>query len=128
MIVRVLLGVFEASVAPSLANGKALHEVRGDWLRDKVSDVEDGSYIVVLVPFQVASLMIVRVLLGVFEASVAPSLILITGMWWTKPEPNILANGKALHEVRGDWLRDKVSDVEDGSYIVVLPLVKAMPL
>jgi uncharacterized membrane protein len=29
------------------------HEVRGDWLRDKVSDVEDGSYIVVLVPFQV---------------------------------------------------------------------------
>ncbi|KAJ5981894.1 hypothetical protein N7522_013522 [Penicillium canescens] len=33
-----------------------------------------------------ASLMIVRILLGVFEASVAPSLILITGMWWTKPE------------------------------------------
>ncbi|KAL2871451.1 major facilitator superfamily domain-containing protein [Aspergillus lucknowensis] len=33
-----------------------------------------------------ASLMVVRVLLGVFEASVAPSLILITGMWWTKPE------------------------------------------
>ncbi|KAI9926952.1 hypothetical protein ASPWEDRAFT_165275 [Aspergillus wentii DTO 134E9] len=32
------------------------------------------------------SLMIVRVLLGVFEASVAPALILITGMWWTKPE------------------------------------------
>jgi MFS family permease len=33
-----------------------------------------------------ASLMVVRVLLGVFEASVAPALILITGMWWTKPE------------------------------------------
>jgi MFS family permease len=33
-----------------------------------------------------ASLMVVRILLGVFEASVAPSLILITGMWWTKPE------------------------------------------
>ncbi|OGE49964.1 hypothetical protein PENARI_c019G06888 [Penicillium arizonense] len=33
-----------------------------------------------------ASLMIVRILLGAFEASVAPSLILITGMWWTKPE------------------------------------------
>jgi MFS family permease len=33
-----------------------------------------------------ASLMVVRVLLGIFEASVAPSLILITGMWWTKPE------------------------------------------
>ncbi|KAL1968328.1 hypothetical protein VTN77DRAFT_1857 [Rasamsonia byssochlamydoides] len=33
-----------------------------------------------------ASLMVVRVLLGVFEASVAPSLVLITGMWWTKPE------------------------------------------
>jgi MFS family permease len=32
------------------------------------------------------SLMIVRALLGVFEACVAPSLILITGMWWTKPE------------------------------------------
>jgi len=32
------------------------------------------------------ALMIVRVLLGVFEASVAPSLILITGMWYTKPE------------------------------------------
>lgn len=32
------------------------------------------------------SLMIVRALLGVFEASVAPALILITGMWWTKPE------------------------------------------
>jgi len=30
--------------------------------------------------------MIVRVLLGVFEASVAPSLILISGMWWTKGE------------------------------------------
>lgn len=30
--------------------------------------------------------MIVRVLLGVFEASVAPSLILITGMWYTKSE------------------------------------------
>ncbi|QKX58986.1 uncharacterized protein TRUGW13939_06114 [Talaromyces rugulosus] len=33
-----------------------------------------------------ASLMVVRVLLGMFEASVAPALILITGMWWTKPE------------------------------------------
>ncbi|SCU79366.1 LADA_0B00188g1_1 [Lachancea dasiensis] len=31
-------------------------------------------------------LMIVRVLLGVFEASVAGCLIIITGMWWTKPE------------------------------------------
>lgn len=30
--------------------------------------------------------MVVRVLLGVFEASVAPALILITGMWYTKPE------------------------------------------
>jgi MFS family permease len=33
-----------------------------------------------------ASLMVIRVLLGIFEASVAPALILITGMWWTKPE------------------------------------------
>ena len=33
-----------------------------------------------------AGLMIVRLLLGVFEASVAPALILITGMWWTKAE------------------------------------------
>jgi MFS family permease len=33
-----------------------------------------------------ASLMVVRALLGVFEACVAPALILITGMWWTKPE------------------------------------------
>jgi MFS family permease len=33
-----------------------------------------------------ASLMVVRVLLGVFEACVAPALVLITGMWWTKPE------------------------------------------
>jgi MFS family permease len=33
-----------------------------------------------------ASLMVIRVLLGVFEASVAPALILITGHWWTKPE------------------------------------------
>ncbi|KAL2833276.1 major facilitator superfamily domain-containing protein [Aspergillus cavernicola] len=33
-----------------------------------------------------ASLMVVRGLLGVFEASVAPSLVLITGMWWQKPE------------------------------------------
>ncbi|CUS25234.1 LAQU0S43e00100g1_1 [Lachancea quebecensis] len=31
-------------------------------------------------------LMAVRVLLGVFEASVAGCLIVITGMWWTKPE------------------------------------------
>lgn len=30
--------------------------------------------------------MVVRVLLGVCEACVAPSLVLITGMWWTKPE------------------------------------------
>lgn len=33
-----------------------------------------------------ASLMVVRLLLGVFEACVAPALVLITGMWWTKPE------------------------------------------
>lgn len=33
-----------------------------------------------------ASLMVIRLLLGAFEASVAPSLILITGMWWTKAE------------------------------------------
>ncbi|KAK9475933.1 major facilitator superfamily domain-containing protein [Lipomyces japonicus] len=33
-----------------------------------------------------APLMVIRVLLGVFEACVAPSLVLITGMWWTKPE------------------------------------------
>lgn len=33
-----------------------------------------------------ASLMVVRVLLGVCEACVAPALVLITGMWWTKPE------------------------------------------
>jgi len=33
-----------------------------------------------------AGLMIVRCLLGVLEASVAPALILITGMWWTKAE------------------------------------------
>ncbi|RHZ61378.1 hypothetical protein CDV55_101139 [Aspergillus turcosus] len=33
-----------------------------------------------------ASLMVIRVLLGVFEASVAPALILITGMWWQKAE------------------------------------------
>jgi MFS family permease len=33
-----------------------------------------------------ASLMVVRALLGVFEACVAPALVLITGMWWTKPE------------------------------------------
>lgn len=32
------------------------------------------------------ALMTIRILLGVFEASVAPSLILITGMWWTKAE------------------------------------------
>ncbi|KAK9319179.1 major facilitator superfamily domain-containing protein [Lipomyces orientalis] len=33
-----------------------------------------------------APLMVIRVLLGVFEACVAPALVLITGMWWTKPE------------------------------------------
>ncbi|QLG71683.1 hypothetical protein HG535_0C00310 [Zygotorulaspora mrakii] len=33
-----------------------------------------------------AGLMVVRTLLGVFEASVAGCLIIITGMWWTKPE------------------------------------------
>jgi MFS family permease len=33
-----------------------------------------------------AALMVVRVLLGVVEACVAPALVLITGMWWTKPE------------------------------------------
>lgn len=33
-----------------------------------------------------AGLMIVRVLLGIFEASVACCLIIIMGMWWTKPE------------------------------------------
>ncbi|KAK9379675.1 major facilitator superfamily domain-containing protein [Kockiozyma suomiensis] len=33
-----------------------------------------------------APLMVIRVLLGVFEACVAPSLVLITGMWWKKPE------------------------------------------
>lgn len=33
-----------------------------------------------------ASLMILRVLLGIFEACVAPSLILITGMWYTRAE------------------------------------------
>lgn len=33
-----------------------------------------------------AGLMIVRTLLGLFEASVAGCLIVITGMWWTKPE------------------------------------------
>ncbi|KAK9466989.1 major facilitator superfamily domain-containing protein [Lipomyces arxii] len=33
-----------------------------------------------------APLMVVRTLLGILEACVAPSLVLITGMWWTKPE------------------------------------------
>jgi len=33
-----------------------------------------------------AGLMVIRFLLGAFEASVAPCLILITGMWWTKAE------------------------------------------
>lgn len=33
-----------------------------------------------------AGLMIVRVLLGIFEAPVAGSLLAITNMWWTKPE------------------------------------------
>lgn len=33
-----------------------------------------------------AGLMIVRTLLGIFEASVAGCLIIITGMWWTKAE------------------------------------------
>ncbi|KAK9367535.1 major facilitator superfamily domain-containing protein [Lipomyces kononenkoae] len=33
-----------------------------------------------------APLMVIRVLLGIFEACVAPSLVLITGMWWSKPE------------------------------------------
>ncbi|KAI9806537.1 MAG: hypothetical protein M1833_003724 [Piccolia ochrophora] len=33
-----------------------------------------------------ASLVVVRVLLGCFEAAVAPSLILITGMWYKKNE------------------------------------------
>ncbi|KAK7204968.1 major facilitator superfamily domain-containing protein [Myxozyma melibiosi] len=33
-----------------------------------------------------APLMVIRVLLGIFEACVAPALVLITGMWWTKPE------------------------------------------
>ncbi|KAG0675624.1 hypothetical protein C6P40_001527 [Pichia californica] len=33
-----------------------------------------------------AGLMIVRVLLGIFEAPVAPCLIIISSKWWTKPE------------------------------------------
>lgn len=33
-----------------------------------------------------AGLIVVRTVLGVFEASVAGCLIIITGMWWTKPE------------------------------------------
>lgn len=32
------------------------------------------------------SLVVLRVLLGIFESCVAPALILITGMWYTKAE------------------------------------------
>lgn len=33
-----------------------------------------------------AGLMVIRVLLGIFEASVAGCLVIVGGMWWTKPE------------------------------------------
>ncbi|KAF6807831.1 2-ketogluconate transporter [Colletotrichum sojae] len=39
-----------------------------------------------------ASLMVVRFLLGVFESCVQPTFIIMTAMWYTKPEQSILTS------------------------------------